>query len=144
MTEHPDNEGKAAMPLPSFRLLTLKKRAEFKDASGGARYSTTAFTMLRRPRIAEGAETIRFGFTVTKKVGHAVERNRMRRRLREAVRAASASFPAQPMDLVILARRATMDIDFASLTADIARAVAALARKEPRQTGATGRKPASS
>ncbi len=130
------SEGKAAGPVPSFRLQTLKKRREFKEASAGPRYSTKAFTMLRRPIIAGAGgapdpschgSPIRFGFTVTKKVGNSVVRNRIRRRLREAVREASREFPEIPMDLVILARHEAIGIEFAVLVADIARSVAALA-----------------
>lgn len=124
-------EGKAAMPLPSFRLETIKKRADFKAASGGPRFSTPGFTMLRRPYPAGmAAPGLRFGFTVTKKLGNAVIRNRIRRRLREAVRRAAPGFPAFPMDLVILARHEALALDFAALARDIGRAVAALALKD--------------
>lgn len=134
MTENPDHEGKAAKPLPSFRLRTLKKRREFTSANGGPRFSTRSFTMLRRPiSDGEAAQGIRFGFTVTKKVGNAVVRNRIRRRLREAVRAASGRFPSQAMDLVILARASALEIDFAAMVRDLAQAVETLARRGERK-----------
>lgn len=142
MTAKIDSEGKADKPLPSFRLETLKKRSEFKEASGGPRYSTKSFTMLRRiPPSGIAAPDgwgIRFGFTVTKKVGNSVVRNRIRRRLREAVRSASPEFPeASPergsLDLVILARRDALEIDFGMMVADVARAVAVLATRSERK-----------
>lgn len=150
MTGNSEHEGKAAGLLPSFCLETLKKRQEFKQAAAGPRFSTPSFTMLRRPiaqepvaqkpvaqeSVAQEPETsglarkrLRFGFTVTKRVGNSVVRNRIRRRLREAVRAASPQFPDIEMDLVILARGEVIGIGFTELVADIGRAVAALARR---------------
>lgn len=151
MTGNSDLEGKAPGPLPSFCLETLKQRREFKQAASGPRFSTPAFTMLRGPRasepralepdVARGTDTpgLRFGFTVTRKVGNSVVRNRIRRRLREAVRVGAPHFPAIDMDLVILARREALAIEFSALVADIGRAVVVLAsrgdRKEPRGRG---------
>lgn len=133
---HDNSEGKATAPLPFFRLETLKKRSEFKDAAGGPRYSTKSFTMLRRI-VPESGVGIRFGFTVTKKVGNSVERNRIRRRLREAVRKAAPGFPPVGMDLVILARRDAISLDFVVMVADIARAVAVLATRGESRKGAS-------
>jgi ribonuclease P protein component len=138
MTDASDPEGKAMVPLPSFRLETIKKRSAFKAASTGPRFSTPGFTMLRRPMGAEAGTGLRFGFTVTKKVGNAVVRNRIRRRLRAAVRAAATRLPHPPMDLVLLARREAISLDFAVIVADILRAATTLAAR------GEGKKPASS
>lgn len=143
MTDKIEHEGRAAGPLPSFRLDVIKTRAEFKAASGGPRFSTPGFTMLRRPLPVPPAGArlpLRFGFTVTKKVGNAVERNRIRRRLREAVRRAGTAAAVPGMDLVILARRAAIDLPFTALVEDIRRAMLALAakgeaRKKPQEAG---------
>lgn len=121
--------GRAETPLPSFRLETLKKRVDFKAAQGGARFPTPGFTLLRGPDRAEGGP--RFGFTVTKKLGNAVIRNRIRRRLREAVRHASGEFPEGAMDFVLLARSAALGLSFADLVRDVGRAVRALAARKP-------------
>lgn len=137
------DEGAPAKATPFFRLETLKKRREFQDAASGPRYSTPSFTMVRRlplPADAVTLEPIRFGFTITKKVGNAVIRNRIRRRLREAVRAAAPHFPSLPLDLVILARREAISIGFEALCADIARAVQVLSRRNnPGRPRASGR-----
>lgn len=131
MTAEQDIKGKAPTPLPFFRLETIKKRPDFKAANGGARFSTPGFTMLRAPQAAQGS--LRFGFTVTKKLGKAVLRNRIRRRLKAAVQAALAEIGSQldgpPMDLVLLARSAAADLPFEVLSRDITRAVLALSKK---------------
>lgn len=75
--------------------------------------------MLYRP----GGAALRFGFTVTKKVGTATERNRIRRRLREAVRMASPDFGAASGDFVLLARRDAIRVDFADLVAALSKAL---------------------
>lgn len=65
----------------------------------------------------------RIGFTVTKKVGNAVERNRIRRRLREAVRLSEALSPAPETDYVLVARREALSVPFVRLKADLEAAV---------------------
>ena len=61
----------------------LRRRADFLKAAGGRKVSTPAF-VLQSVRRADG-DVVRVGFTVSRKVGTAVERNRVRRRLREVV-----------------------------------------------------------
>lgn len=64
----------------------------------------------------------RLGFTVTKKVGNAVVRNRVRRRLRAAARLVLKDRPASGVDLVLIGRAATIACPFATLTGDLERA----------------------
>ena len=68
---------------------TLKKRAEFLRLRGGARWATPSCVVETKPAADPGATARgpRFGFTVTKKLGNAVVRNRIRRRLRAALSA---------------------------------------------------------
>lgn len=129
MTETDKTEGRGTGPLPFFRLETIKKRADFKAAQAGRRFNTQCFTMQARPRPQDAAPGgTRFGFTVTKKIGTAVERNRIRRRLREAVRKAGPGLPGPACDYVIIARRGVLDLPFIALVEDVGRAVRALAR----------------
>ncbi len=65
----------------------------------------------------------RFGFTITKKLGNAVVRNRMRRRFKAALAGLVATHTAPDMDYVIVARRPAFDQDFARLSADLDRAL---------------------
>lgn len=139
MSETGDIKGKAAAPVPFFRLETIKKRPDFKAANGGARFSTPGFTLLRAPQ-TQGAG-VRFGFTVTKKLGKAVLRNRIRRRLKAAALEALRRLPPTPapaaMDLVVLARAAAALLPYPALCEDMARAVTTLSRKgsTPRKGG---------
>lgn len=83
----------------------------------------------------EPATEPRVGFTVTKKHGNAVERNRMRRRLKEAVRH-TAAFAMKPgHDYVIVARRDVLTVPFAELTAQLVERIEARPRqKRPEET----------
>jgi ribonuclease P protein component len=71
---------------------------------------------------------LRVGFTVTKKVGNAVVRNRVRRRLREAARLHFRDNPAVGADLVLIGRDGTRTRDFQDLMHDLRRALARVAR----------------
>jgi ribonuclease P protein component len=65
----------------------------------------------------------RLGFTVTKKIGNAVIRNRTRRRLKEAARLVLAEHPVKGVDLVLIGREATRQRDFAALQQDFRKAL---------------------
>ena len=99
----------------------LKQRADFLAAAKGARVPA-ARSFCRR---ASGATTApsRFGFTVSKKVGNAVERNRVRRRLREIVRRHAALAAASGHDYVLIGRRAALAMPFDEISAEFARAM---------------------
>lgn len=108
-------------------LQTLKSRPEFLAVRGGRRSSTPAFLIEVRERPAtENGSTARFGFTITKKIGNAVTRNRIRRRLKAAFAATAEGHARPSCDYVIVARHAALDRPFAALLEDVARAFAAL------------------
>jgi ribonuclease P protein component len=131
MSENENIEGKAAGSVPFFRLETIKTRPDFKAANGGPRYATPGFTMLRSAQ--PGGAGIRLGFTVTKKLGKAVLRNRIRRRLKAAAQAALKVAGPQlapvAIDFVVLARAAAAQLPFPTLHADLARAMISLSQK---------------
>jgi ribonuclease P protein component len=108
----------------------LKQRADFLAAARGIKASTSAFVLQARPRQDSGPA--RVGFTVAKKVGNAVERNRVRRRLREMVRASAVA--ARPgHDYVVIGRREALALPFARLLADFERAMRQVERRARRQ-----------
>lgn len=78
--------------------------------------------MLVRDR-ADGNPQIRVGFTVTKKIGNAVIRNRMKRRFREIARAALPDHGIAGADHVIIGRASGVERDFAALQKDLDRAL---------------------
>lgn len=118
------SEGAATRPAPSFRLETIRKRADFVAANAGKRANGPGFTLLHRANAEPAA--LRFGFTVTKKVGTATERNRIRRRLKEAVRMALPGLRDAYGDFVVLARREALGVEFAVLVAALSKAAALL------------------
>lgn len=92
----------------------LKNRPDFLAVQAGEKRRGNTFLLEVLDRQAPETEP-RVGFTVTKRQGNSVERNRMRRRLREAVRL-SAGFAMKPgHDYVIVARRDALNTDFAVL-----------------------------
>ncbi len=115
-------------------LETLKKRADFLRLRGGARFATPSFVVETRPRVKNApnaqdaapetaASEARFGFTVTKKLGGAVIRNRIRRRLKAAVRLVAPALAHPGHDYVLVARQTALDRPFADLKKDLERAL---------------------
>ena len=104
----------------SFARLT--ERRDFLAANRGKRVATPGFVLLVRPR-GDGEALMRVGFTVTKKVGNAPERNRIKRRLRAAARACGVQFLPQH-DYVLVGRREALSEPFAKVVADLSSAIA--------------------
>jgi ribonuclease P protein component len=101
-------------------FVTLRRRSEFLRVRGGARWATAVFVLEAKQRIgAEAANEARFGFTVTKKLGNAVVRNRIRRRLREAVRLMAHGTARPDYDYVLIARGPALDREFTELKRDL-------------------------
>ena len=102
-------------------VATLKKRSEFLWVRGGRRWSAAAFVLEARSRqnVAEGEAPARFGYTVSKKVGGAVLRNRVRRRLRALTAALKADQVHPGFDYVLIARTAAAERSFTDLKADL-------------------------
>lgn len=101
----------------------LRRRQDFVRASKtGARFSARLFTlqMARRPATDETPENPRFGFTVTKKVAGAVGRNRIRRRLKEALRVSGDLGARHDRDYVFVARREALHASFADIVTQMA------------------------
>lgn len=101
----------------------LTTRAEFQRAAAkGQKAPMPGVVLQALPR--DDGEPARLGFTVTKKIGNAVIRNRTRRRLKEAVRLVLAEHPVSGADLVLIGRAGTAGRDFGALQDDVRRALA--------------------
>jgi ribonuclease P protein component len=101
----------------------LKKRRDFVAAAKGPKAARRAFVLETRRREDDGPA--RFGFTISKRTAKkAVERNRIRRRLKEAVRLAAPGRARPGCDYVLVGRRAALTESFAALEAELAGALA--------------------
>jgi ribonuclease P protein component len=107
----------------------LRKRADFVAAASGIKIPAANFVLQARERGDLGP--IRIGFTVSKKVGNAAERNRVRRRLREMVRLKAAAALRPGHDYVLIGRRAALSAEFSQLTFEYERALARLFGTSP-------------
>lgn len=110
----------------------LKRRADFLLVAGSRRkYVTPGFVLQVRPREPETArvanDAVRVGFTATRKLGGAVVRNRARRRLREAAHATLPVAATPGYDYVLIARSGVLDRPYATLLADLTKALGAVA-----------------
>ncbi len=94
-------------------LERLKKRSDFLSAARAFSWATPGLVLQARKRGDEDAP--RVGFTVTKKVGNAVVRNRVKRRLREAVRHNMNTHARAGYDYVVIGRKGTIDTAFTDL-----------------------------
>lgn len=101
--------------------MRLKKRADFLAAQRGEKRRGRLFLLEVRNR--GDAEAPRAGFTVTKKTGNSVVRNRIRRRLKEAVRVHAAGDMAAGKDYVMVGRREVLAVPFEALKAELSRRI---------------------
>ena len=110
----PGPAGKEGMTFP--REARLVRRGEFDAVyRAGKRRSSSHFTVFLRPNELPQS---RFGVSIKKALGGAVERNRIRRRLREIVRCHRRELPAG-WDIVIHPKRGVAKARFAALTTDL-------------------------
>lgn len=100
----------------------LKRRTDFRAiAEAGARAPAKAFVLqaLRREEMGQESAPVRVGFTVSRQVGNAVERNRVRRRLREMVRLKPEAAFTPGFDYVLIGRRSALTCPFSDMAAEL-------------------------
>jgi ribonuclease P protein component len=135
----PGIQSNTAMPASNAgrfpRSARLLRHADFERVyKAGRRHFSASMTVfyLSRPQDAEKAgavpQGLRVGFTVGRALGGAVERNRMKRRLREAVR---MSLPPNAVlaDVVINPKKSLLKIEFSEVLAEIRRAFGVIEKK---------------
>lgn len=119
-----------AGPKPAFNWGwadgRLKRRRDFLAANAGVRVPTPAFILLVNPSPTGEA---RVGFTVSKRVGNSVARNRARRRLREVARALFREHAVPGADHVFIARPLPEERPFPILMDDVRAALGKAARR---------------
>jgi ribonuclease P protein component len=120
--DHPPAPGAGSQK--AVRVTTLTRRKDFIAANTARRHATPSFVLLVRDR-GDADPSARLGFTVTKKIGNAVVRNRMKRRLRALARAAMLRPGA---DHVLIGRAGGIEADYGTMRADLAKALARVAR----------------
>ena len=108
---------RAAVPY-----VVMTRRADFLAANRGLRVARAGFVLLTRGNEGQG---VRLGITVTKKIGNAVVRNRMKRRFRALARELLPLHGLADTDHVLIGREGGVERDFAVLRDEL---VAALGR----------------
>jgi ribonuclease P protein component len=127
----------AMPPKPAARFprtARLLRHADFERVyKQGRRHFSASMTVFYWPRPAGGAESpaprgLRVGFTVGRALGGAVQRNRMKRRLREAVRM-TRPVPGVAADVVINPKKSLLTNDFAAVLNEVTRAFVVIEQK---------------
>lgn len=129
----------------SARISRLKRRSEFLRVAGARRKWVAPGLIVQARRhvpgehLPPGASTIRVGYTASRKVGNAVVRNRVRRRLRAAVDLVLPREATEGHDFVVIGRAATADRPFAALVKDLRKALRKLGAARDRNGEKPGR-----
>ena len=125
---------------PGLRPVILTRRADFLAANRGLRIARPGFVLLANPNDRLG---LRFGITVTKRIGNAVVRNRMKRRFRALVRELLPAHGLANHDHVLIGRETGVERDFAALRTELLAALAraAAGKGDPPRRGGRNRAP---
>lgn len=129
----------ANLPPPN-RIAVIRKRSDFLAANKGLRCVKSGFILLvRRDVHQDGA--MRVGFTVTKKIGNAVIRNRMKRRFRALARKLIPTHGTPNADHILIGRADGIERDYALLERDLANALNSLKKSDGKQKPWQPRRP---
>ena len=101
-------------------MSVLTRRADFLAANRGLRVARPGFVLLVNPN---PLDQVRFGITVTKKIGNAVVRNRMKRRFRALLRELLPEQGLPAHDHVLIGRDGGVEREFAKLREELAAAL---------------------
>jgi ribonuclease P protein component len=114
----------------ALNLETLKNRADFLRVRKGRRHGLFALAVeaCRSPDGAASSATVRVGFTATRRLGGAVDRNRAKRRLRALAQRVLTLRGRAGHDYVLIARAGTLSRRFTELEDDLSAALTAVHR----------------
>jgi ribonuclease P protein component len=121
--DRPTDQGSDLPQAASRPVAGIRRRADFLAANRGRRVPTPGFVLLVRAR-DDGDNAMRIGFTVSRKVGGAVIRNRMKRRLRALARELLPQGGVSGADHVLIGRPGGIERAFGLLRGELAKALA--------------------
>jgi ribonuclease P protein component len=130
--------------MPGGGLVMLQRRSEFLRIRNGLRWSSGAFALEAKsrdgwsPPVPIAANIARFGLTVTKQLGGAVHRNRIRRRLKAALRQVAPRHARPGFDYVVIARASSETIAFDRLVIELSTAMEGVHSRRAQQSGKRG------
>lgn len=126
-------DSKSIEPTTSKNPISvIRKRPDFVAANRGKRFVTSGFVLLihkRRSGHIAGDQTVRYGITVTKKIGNAVTRNRMKRRFRALIADILPEHGISGADHILIGRKQDKEPAFDAMQANLEKGLKHLAKK---------------
>ena len=121
-----DSRPPRARSQEAVRLIPIRRRADFLAANKSKRVPMPGFVLLVRAR-DDADPALRLGITVTKKIGNAVVRNRMKRRFRALGREVLPTLGLAGADHVLIGREGGVERDYGQLRDELVRALGKMA-----------------